>query len=297
MKETAFTTTKPVRLMPAAAADHDLAVAPDQAALAVDGIEVVYHHSVQVLRGLSLSVPQGWIVALLGANGAGKTTTLKAISGLLPLEVGQLRSGAIRWRGERIDALAPHQLVRLGIAHVREGRHVFEDLTVEENLIAASYALEGRAAAAKPDTELIYAYFPLLKDRRRQLAGYLSGGEQQMLAIGRALLGKPSLMLLDEPSLGLAPLVVESIFNIIARINREQAVAMLLVEQNAAAAFAIAQYGYIMENGRIVIDGPSERLMADADVKRFYLGYGEGSGELASFREVKHYKRRKRWLS
>jgi branched-chain amino acid transport system ATP-binding protein len=283
--------------MPAAAADHDLAVAPDQAALAVDGIEVVYHHSVQVLRGLSLSVPQGWIVALLGANGAGKTTTLKAISGLLPLEVGQLRSGAIRWRGERIDALAPHQLVRLGIAHVREGRHVFEDLTVEENLIAASYALEGRAAAVKPDTELIYAYFPLLKDRRRQLAGYLSGGEQQMLAIGRALLGKPSLMLLDEPSLGLAPLVVESIFDIIARINREQGVAMLLVEQNAAAAFAIAQYGYIMENGRIVSDGPSERLMADADVQRFYLGYGEGSGELASFREVKHYKRRKRWLS
>jgi len=278
-------------------ADQHSPATQDPAALAVDGIEVVYHHSVQVLRGLSLSVPQGRIVALLGANGAGKTTTLKAISGLLPLEVGQLRSGAIRWRGERIDALAPHQLVRLGIAHVREGRHVFEDLTVEENLIAASYALEGRAAATRPDTDLIYAYFPLLKDRRRQIAGYLSGGEQQMLAIGRALLGKPSLMLLDEPSLGLAPLVVASIFDIIARINREQGVAMLLVEQNAAVAFAIAQYGYIMENGRIVIDGPSDRLVADADVQRFYLGYGDGSRELASFREVKHYKRRKRWLS
>jgi len=278
-------------------ADQHAPAMQDPAALAVDGIEVVYHHSVQVLRGLSLSVPQGRIVALLGANGAGKTTTLKAISGLLPLEVGQLRSGAIRWRGERIDALAPHQLVRLGIAHVREGRHVFEDLTVEENLIAASYALEGRAAATRPDTDLIYAYFPLLKDRRRQIAGYLSGGEPQMLAIGRALLGKPALMLLDEPSLGLAPLVVASIFDIIARINREQGVAMLLVEQNAAAAFAIAQYGYIMENGRIVIDGPSDRLVADADVQRFYLGYGDGSRELASFREVKHYKRRKRWLS
>ncbi|MFM7255295.1 MAG: ABC transporter ATP-binding protein [Betaproteobacteria bacterium] len=278
-------------------ADQHSPAMQDPAALAVDGIEVVYHHSVQVLRGLSLSVPKGRIVALLGANGAGKTTTLKAISGLLPLEVGQLRSGAIRWRGERIDALAPHQLVRLGIAHVREGRHVFEDLTVEENLIAASYALEGRAAATRPDTDLIYAYFPLLKDRRRQIAGYLSGGEQQMLAIGRALLGKPALMLLDEPSLGLAPLVVASIFDIIARINREQGVAMLLVEQNAAAAFAIAQYGYIMENGRIVIDGPSDRLVADADVQRFYLGYGDGSRELASFREVKHYKRRKRWLS
>lgn len=269
----------------------------EPAALAVEGIEVVYQHSVQVLRGLSLSVPEGRIVALLGANGAGKTTTLKAISGLLPLETGQLRSGAIRWRGTRIDTLAPHQLVRLGIAHVREGRHVFEDLTVEENLVAATYALEGRMAAGRADTALIYDYFPLLKERRKQLAGYLSGGEQQMLAIGRALLGKPALMLLDEPSLGLAPLVVDSIFSIIARINREHGVAMLLVEQNAAAAFAIASHAYIMESGRIVIDGPSERLVADADVQRFYLGYGDGSSELASFREVKHYKRRKRWLS
>jgi branched-chain amino acid transport system ATP-binding protein len=267
----------------------------DTPALAIENIEVVYHHSVQVLRGLSLSVPAGQIVALLGSNGAGKTTTLKAISGLLPLEVGEVRAGAIRFQGERIDHVAPHLLARRGIAHVREGRHVFEDLTVEENLIAAGNALIGRGE--KPDAALIYEYFPRLAERRTQRAGYLSGGEQQMLAIGRALLGKPALMLLDEPSLGLAPMVVEAIFEIIARINREQAVAMLLVEQNAMAAFRIAHYGYIMETGRIVIDGPTERLVNDPDVQRFYLGYGDGAGQLASFREVKHYKRRKRWLS
>ncbi len=267
----------------------------DTPALSIDNIEVVYHHSVQVLRGLSLSVPQGQIVALLGSNGAGKTTTLKAVSGLLPMEVGQLRAGSIRYQGERIDTVAPHLLARRGVAHVREGRHVFEDLTVEENLVAAGNALIGRSL--KPDTDLIYEYFPRLKDRRTLRAGYLSGGEQQMLAIGRALLGKPALMLLDEPSLGLAPLVVESIFQIVQRINREQGVAMLLVEQNAMAAFGIAQYGYIMENGRIVTDGPTERLMHDPDVQRFYLGYGADSEELASFRNVKHYKRRKRWLS
>ncbi len=264
-------------------------------ALSIDNIEVVYHHSVQVLRGLSLSVPQGQIVALLGSNGAGKTTTLKAISGLLPLEVGQVRAGSIRFQGERIDHVAPHLLARRGVAHVREGRHVFEDLTVEENLVAAGNALTGRGL--KPDHGLIYDYFPRLKERRTQRAGYLSGGEQQMLAIGRALLGKPTLMLLDEPSLGLAPLVVESIFQIVQRINQEQGVAMLLVEQNAMAAFGIAHYGYIMENGRIVIDGPTEKLVDDPDVQRFYLGYGDGGEELASFRHVKHYKRRKRWLS
>ncbi len=264
-------------------------------ALAIENIEVVYHHTVQVLRGLSLSVPQGQIVALLGANGAGKTTTLKAISGLLPMEVGEVRAGAIRFEGERIDQVAPHLLARRGIAHVREGRHVFEDLTVDENLVAASYALTGRGL--KPDAELIYGYFPRLKERRAQRAGYLSGGEQQMLAIGRALLGAPKLMLLDEPSLGLAPLVVASIFEIIARINREQGVAMLLVEQNAAAAFGIAQYGYIMESGKVVIDGPTSRLVADADVQRFYLGHGDSGAGVASFRDVKHYKRRKRWLS
>ncbi len=265
--------------------------------LSVENIEVVYHHTVQVLRGLSLNVPEGRIVALLGSNGAGKTTTLKAISGLLPLEVGQLRAGAIRWRGQRIDDLAPHQLARMGIAHVREGRHVFEDLTVDENLVAASFALNGRPGAGKADASLIYDYFPRLKERRGQRAGYLSGGEQQMLAIGRALLGQPALMLLDEPSLGLAPLVVQDIFGIIARINREQGTAMLLVEQNAVAAFGIAHYGYILEGGKVVIDGPTAKLVNDADVQRFYLGYGEGGHDVSSFRDVKHYKRRKRWLS
>jgi branched-chain amino acid transport system ATP-binding protein len=264
-------------------------------ALAVENIEVVYHHTVQVLRGLSLTVPSGQIVALLGSNGAGKTTTLKAISGLLPLEVGDIRAGEIRYMGESIIDVAPHLLARRGIAHVREGRHVFEDLTVDENLIAAGNALIGRHL--KPDVELIYEYFPRLKERRSQVAGYLSGGEQQMLAIGRALLGKPSLMLLDEPSLGLAPLVVEQIFGIIERINREQKVSMLLVEQNAMAAFGIADYGYIMESGKVVIDGPTAKLMHDPDVQRFYLGYGEKSDAMASFRDVKHYKRRKRWLS
>ncbi|MGL6113105.1 MAG: ABC transporter ATP-binding protein [Rubrivivax sp.] len=267
----------------------------EPADLSVENIEVVYQHTVQVLRGLSLELPRGAIVALLGANGAGKTTTLKAISGLLPLEVGQIRGGAIRFRGERIDGVAPHLLARRGIAHVREGRHVFEDLTVDENLVAAAFALTGRKL--QPDFALIYDYFPQLEPRRGVRAGYLSGGEQQMLAIGRALLGKPVLMLLDEPSLGLAPQVVEGIFEIIARINREQGVAMLLVEQNAMAAFGIAHYGYIMENGRIVIDGPSDKLVDDPDVQRFYLGYGDSAGELASFRDVKHYKRRKRWLS
>ena len=264
-------------------------------ALSVENIEVVYQHTVQVLRGLSLEVPRGTIVALLGSNGAGKTTTLKAISGLLPLEVGKIYGGAIRYLGERINDVAPHLLARRGIAHVREGRHVFEDLTVDENLIAAANALLGRRD--RPDADMIYAYFPLLKARRGQLAGYLSGGEQQMLAIGRALLGKPTLMLLDEPSLGLAPLVVDHIFEIIARINQEQNVAMLLVEQNAMAAFGIAQYGYIMESGKVVINGATDKLMQDPDVQRFYLGYGEKSESVASFRDVKHYKRRKRWLS
>lgn len=265
------------------------------AALAIENIEVVYHHTVQVLRGLSLTVPVGQIVALLGSNGAGKTTTLKAISGLLPLEVGDIRAGQIRYMGESINDVAPHMLARRGIAHVREGRHVFEDLTVDENLVAAGNALIGRNE--RPDPDLIYEYFPRLKERRAQIAGYLSGGEQQMLAIGRALLGKPSLMLLDEPSLGLAPLVVEQIFGIIERINREQKVSMLLVEQNAMAAFGIAHYGYIMESGKVVIDGPTAKLMHDPDVQRFYLGYGEKSDAVASFRDVKHYKRRKRWLS
>ncbi len=267
------------------------------AALRVENIEVVYHHTIQVLRGLSLEVSAGAMVALLGSNGAGKTTTLKAVSGLLPLEKGEVRSGDILVDGRSLHRVAPHLIARSGIGHVREGRHVFEDLSVEENLVAATLALKGRPEAGKPDFERLFHYFPRLAERRRQRAGYLSGGEQQMLAISRALIGKPRLMLLDEPSLGLAPKVVEEIFAIIARINCEEGVSMLLVEQNAFAAFDICSHAYIMEGGKIVVNGPVSRLRDDPDVQRFYLGYSEGQAAVASFRDVKHYKRRKRWLS
>ncbi len=266
------------------------------AALTIENIEVIYNHSVQALRGLSIDVPAGQIVALLGSNGAGKTTTLKAVSGILPYENGRLASGRIRYYGEDIADRAAYKLARSGLAHVREGRHVFGDLTVEENLVAAANALAGRRRG-DADAEIVFGYFPRLRDRRKLLAGYLSGGEQQMLAIGRAIIGQPRLILLDEPSLGLAPLVVRDIFEIIARINREQGVAMLLVEQNARVALSVASYGYIMENGRIVVNGPTEKLIADPDVQRFYLGHGETGEGHASFRDVKHYKRRKRWLS
>ena len=263
--------------------------------LDVNNIEVVYNKVVQVLRGLSLAVPDGQIVALLGSNGAGKSTTLKAISGLLSLENGELQAGVITFDGQATARLAPQQLVRSGLGYVMEGRRVFEDLTVEENLTAATYALTGRKAAPR-NFDAVYDYFPRLHERRKGLAGYLSGGEQQMLAIGRALIGEPKLILLDEPSLGLSPRLVEDIFTIIVRINAERGVSMLLVEQNASVALAVAHYGYIMENGRIVIDGNAERLAADPDVREFYLGVG-GSGEARSFRDLKHYKRRKRWLS
>ena len=266
-------------------------------ALSIENLEVVYHHSIQALRGLSIEVPDGAIVALLGSNGAGKTTVLKAASGILPMENGHVASGHLRFFGEDIGSRAAHRLARDGMAHVREGRHVFEDLTVEENLKAATAALKGRSDCAAPDLDLAFGYFPRLEQRRKQLAGYLSGGEQQMLAIGRALVGRPRLMLLDEPSLGLAPLVVADIFEIIRRINTEQKVAMLIVEQNARLALETAAYGYIMENGRIVLNGSSETLRADADVQRFYLGRGAGETAQMSFRDVKHYKRRKRWLS
>ncbi len=263
--------------------------------LDLNNIEVIYNNAVQVLRGLSLQVPRGEIVALLGSNGAGKSTTLKAISKLLALENGELTGGSIRFNDRDTAGLAPHELVRAGLFHVMEGRRVFEDLTVEENLVAATYALNGRGNA-KPNFDLVYEYFPRLFERRRGLAGYLSGGEQQMLAIGRALIARPTLILLDEPSLGLAPLLVENIFSIIARINAEQGVSMLLVEQNASVALAVAHTGYIMESGKVVIDGPAEKLAADKDVREFYLGMGHG-GEMKSFRDIKHYKRRKRWLS
>jgi len=261
--------------------------------LEISNIEVVYNRTVQVLRGLSLSVPSGSIVALLGSNGAGKSTTLKAISNLLFLEDGELSAGDILYAGSSVPPQPPHQLVRDGLCHVMEGRRVFEDLTVEENLIAAGYAGTGSEPGAR-GFELVYEYFPHLHSRRKGLAGYLSGGEQQMLAIGRALLGQPRLMLLDEPSLGLSPVLVEEIFRIIARINREQDVAMLLVEQNANVALALAEYAYIMESGRVVIDGTPDKLMENEDVREFYLGTAGGG---RSYREVKHYKRRKRWLS
>ncbi|RQO58420.1 ABC transporter ATP-binding protein [Variovorax sp. KBW07] len=278
----------------------DARTAPPDLVLEVNNIEVVYNKVVQVLRGLSLAVPRGQIVALLGSNGAGKSTTLKAVSGLLALEDGEVEAGRISFDGAPTTHLAPQQLVRHGLSHVMEGRRVFEDLTVEENLVAATYALTGRdgpAPSHKPrNFDDVYAYFPRLHERRKGLAGYLSGGEQQMLAIGRALVAQPKLMLLDEPSLGLSPKLVEDIFTIIARINAERGTSMLLVEQNASVALAIAHTGYIMESGKVVIDGSAERLAADPDVREFYLGVG-GSGESRSFRELKHYKRRKRWLS
>lgn len=264
--------------------------------LEVNNIEVVYNKTVQVLRGLSLRVAEGAVVALLGSNGAGKSTTLKAISNVLSLEDGEVTAGNIVFKKEPIARHAPHELVRGGLFHVMEGRRIFEDLTVEENLTAATYALSGRKVPATK-FELVYEYFPRLFERRAGRAGYLSGGEQQMLAIGRALIAQPKLMLLDEPSLGLSPKLVEEIFTIIARINREQGVSMLLVEQNAAVAFAVSHYGYIMETGKIVIDGPTERLLRDQDVREFYLGVGRSGAEAKSFRNIKHYKRRKRWLS
>jgi len=263
--------------------------------LEVNNIEVIYNKVVQALRGLSLVVPRGQIVALLGSNGAGKSTTLKAISGLLALEDGDLKSGSILFNGQTTARQEPQQLVRQGLSHVMEGRRVFEDLTIEENLVAATYALTGRKDA-KRDFDLVYTYFPRLHERRKGLAGYLSGGEQQMLAIGRALIAQPQLILLDEPSLGLSPKLVEDIFGIIARINAEQGVSMLLVEQNATVALAVAHSGYIMENGKIVIDGSAERLASDPDVREFYLGVG-GGGETRSFRDIQPYKRRKRLLS
>ena len=258
-------------------------------------VEVVYNRSVQVLRGLSLAVPKGAVVALLGSNGAGKSTTLKAISNLLGLQNGEMTAGSVRFAGADTRGLEPHALVRRGLFHVMEGRHVFEDLTVEENLVASTYALTGRKAAPK-DFDAVYGYFPRLHERRKGLAGYLSGGEQQMLAIGRALVAEPVLMLLDEPSLGLSPVLVETIFEVLARINAERGVSMLLVEQNASVALAIAHHGYILETGKLVIEGSAETLAADADVREFYLGLGT-EGAAKSFRDVKHYKRRKRWLS
>jgi branched-chain amino acid transport system ATP-binding protein len=260
--------------------------------LALNNLEVVYDRVILVLRGLSLAVPTGQIVALLGANGAGKSTTLKAISGLLRDERGEIVSGSVELAGQRIDRLEPSEVTRLGIFQVMEGRQVFQHLTVRENLIAGGYTAPGGGAAR---FDLVYGYFPELKRREGTRAGYLSGGQQQMLVIGRALMARPRLMLLDEPSLGLSPMLQREIFEIIQRINREEGTTILLVEQNANITLRIAHYGYVMESGRIVLEGSPERLRQNADVKQFYLGLTE-LGARRGYREVKHYKRRKRWL-
>ncbi len=263
--------------------------------LVLNNIEVIYDRIILVIKGVSLTVPEGGMVALLGANGAGKTTTLKAISGLLRPERGEVTKGSIEFLGERIDRLPPHAIVERGIAQVFEGRRVFPHLTADENLLAGAHTRRDLGEIRR-DIERVYAYFPRLRERRRVEAGYLSGGEQQMLAIGRGLMARPKLMLLDEPSLGLAPLLVEEIFGIIHRLNEEERVTVLLVEQNAAAALTLARYAYVMENGRIVMDGPVEVLRDNPDVKEFYLGLTE-VGARRSYRDVKHYRRRKRWLS
>jgi branched-chain amino acid transport system ATP-binding protein len=263
--------------------------------LKLNNVEVVYDRAILVLKGVSLEVPDQRIVTVLGSNGAGKSTTLKAISGLLKPERGEITTGSVEFAGERLDQRGPEEIVRLGITQVMEGRRVFEHLTAEENLVAGAHTRRN-GGEIKRDLELVYQYFPKLRERRSLKAGYLSGGEQQMLAIGRALMARPRVMLLDEPSLGLAPLLVEEIFQIIERLNREEKLTVLLVEQNAAMALAIAQYGYVMENGRIVLDGETANLRDNADVKEFYLGLTE-VGQRKSYRDIKHYRRRKRWLS
>ena len=263
--------------------------------LELNNVEVIYDDVILVLKGMSLEVPEGQIVALLGSNGAGKSTTLKAISGLLKPEDGEVTDGDILFDGEPIHRLDAAEIVRRGVFQVMEGRRVFEHLDVEQNLIAGSYTRSERQTV-RDDMNMVYDLFPPLAERRRQSAGYLSGGEQQMLAIGRALMARPRLVMLDEPSLGLAPILVREIFEIIERINRERDTTILLVEQNARLALNIADYAYIMENGRIVLAGEPETLKENADVREFYLGLNE-VGKRKSYRDVKHYKRRKRWLS
>ncbi len=264
--------------------------------LSVSNIEVIYNRVILVLRGVSLEVPEGGIVALLGANGAGKTTTLKAISNLLGAERGDVTKGGIEFEGTRVDQLNPSELVRRGVIQVMEGRHCFEHLTVEENLRTGSYTRRDGRAAVNRDLEMVYEYFPRLVERRNTNAGYISGGEQQMVAIGRALMARPKLMLLDEPSMGLAPQLVDEIFAIILRFNKEEKLSILLAEQNVARALSVASYAYILENGRVVLDGDAEAIRNNADIREFYLGLTEMGGK-KSYREVKHYRRRKRWLA
>ena len=263
--------------------------------LALNNIEVIYDRVILVLKGVSLDVPRRGIVALLGANGAGKTTTLKAISNLLQSERGEVTKGAVEFDGEEVQALSPNELVRRGCIQVMEGRHCFGHLTVEENLLTGAFTRRDGRAAVRRDLEKVYGYFPRLRERRGALAGYTSGGEQQMCAIGRALMSRPKMILLDEPSMGLAPQIVEEIFDIVGSLNAKEGVSFLLAEQNANMALKYARYGYVLENGRVVLDGSAATLRENEDVKEFYLGVSEGKRR--SFREGKHYKRRKRWLA
>jgi len=263
--------------------------------LSVNNIEVIYNHVILVLKGVSLHVPKGGIVALLGANGAGKTTTLKAISNLLRAERGDITKGHIDYQNERIDSLNPSLLVKKGLIQVMEGRHCFAHLTVEENLLTGAYTRADGSKAIAAELEKVYDFFPRLRERRKSLAGYTSGGEQQMTAIGRALMSRPNMILLDEPSMGLAPQLVEEIFTIVNRLNKETGVSFLVAEQNTNIALRYADYGYILENGRVVMDGEASALRENSDVKEFYLGLGAG-GRM-SFRDTKHYRRRKRWLA
>ena len=265
------------------------------ALLDVNNIEVIYNHVILVLKGVSLKVPEGGIVALLGANGAGKTTTLKAISSLLKAERGEITKGNVEFRGERVDHLTPNDMVKRGLIQVMEGRHCFGHLTVEENLLTGAYTRRDGQAAIAADIDLVYGYFPRLKDRRKSLAGYTSGGEQQMVAIGRALMARPTTILLDEPSMGLAPQLVEEIFEIVRKLNEDMKVTFLLAEQNTNVALRYAHHGYILENGRVVMEGSAATLRENEDVKEFYLGLSASGRK--SYREVKHYKRRKRWLA
>jgi branched-chain amino acid transport system ATP-binding protein len=289
-----------------AQSDHTMreaAATPPPAALAaanstilsVNNIEVVYNHVILVLKGVSLDVPKGGIVALLGANGAGKTTTLKAISNLLHAERGEVTKGSIVFEGDEVHSLTPNDLVRRGCIQVMEGRRCFGHLTVEENLLTGAFTRRDGTAAVARDLAMVYGYFPRLKERRSSLAGYTSGGEQQMCAVGRALMSRPKMILLDEPSMGLAPQIVEEIFEIVKNLNEKEQVSFLLAEQNTNMALKYANYGYILENGRVVMDGQARALRENEDVKEFYLGVAEGKRK--SFRNVKHYKRRKRWLA
>lgn len=265
------------------------------AGLSINNIEVIYNHVILVLKGVSLEVPEGKIVALLGANGAGKSTTLKAISNLLAAERGDVTKGSIEYRGERIDQLTPNGLVKRGVIQVMEGRHCFAHLSIEDNLLTGAYTREISSAEVKVELEKIYDYFPRLKTRRKSQAGYTSGGEQQMCAIGRAMMAKPSMILLDEPSMGLAPQIVEEIFEIVKDLNSKENVSFLLAEQNTMVALRYADFGYILENGRVVMEGKASDLSSNEDVKEFYLGIS-GAGR-TSFRDMKFYRRRKRWLA